>query len=105
MNDPSLLFDIMTPLGFRVHCSEMYWLNKIVADHPVMNGRVDDVKRTLSEPQEIRLSRADDEVYLFYTTDEKRLVCAVARAVEKDGFLITAYPADKMKEGKTVWTK
>lgn len=105
MSDTPLLFDVMTPLGFRVHCSEMYWLNKIVADHPVMDGRVGDVKRTLSDPNEVRLSRTDDEVYLFYAADEKRLVCAVARSVEREGFLITAYPADKMKEGKMVWTK
>ncbi len=100
-----MLFDVMTPLGFRVHCSEGYWLNKVVADHPVMTDRVEDVRRALTAPAEVRLSRIDDEVYLFYAADEKRLVCAVTRSIGSEGFLITAYPADKMKEGKTVWTK
>jgi hypothetical protein len=105
MNEPTLLFDVMTPLGFRVHCSEAYWLNKVVADHPIMVARVEDVKRTLREPDEVRLSRTDESVYLFYAADEKRLVCAVTRSIASEGFLITAYPADKMKEGKAVWTK
>ncbi len=105
MDEPKLLFDIMTPLGFRVHCTETYWLIKVVSDHPVMKARIEDVKRALSNPGEVRLSKTDAEVYLFYTADEKRLVCAVARSIEKEGFLITAYPADKMKEGKMVWTK
>lgn len=65
------LFDVETPLGFRVHCHEAYWLNKIVADHPVMDGRVEDVKRTSSDPNEVRLSQNDQEVYLFYAADEK----------------------------------
>src|SRR5215216_5160191 len=104
MDDEAFLFNVMTPLGFRVHCSETYWLHKIVADHPVMRERLEAVKRTLMSPDEVRLSRTDEEVYLFYTDDGKRLVCAVARSLENEGFLITAYPADKMKEGKIVWT-
>jgi len=105
VNDDPILFAVMTPLGFRVHCHESYWINKIVAQHPVMGGRVEDVKRALSAPDEIRLSRIDDDVYLFYSRDDRRLVCAVARATNGDGFLITAYPTDKIKEGKTVWKK
>ncbi len=71
MSEPIPLFDVMTPLGFRVHCSEAYWLSKII-DHPVMADRVEDVKRALNEPEEVRLSRADEEVYLFYRSDKKR---------------------------------
>lgn len=105
MNDETVLFEVMTPLGFRVHCHKSYWVNKIVAQHPVMKERVEDVKRALSDPDEVRLSRTDEGVYLFYTADDKRLVCAVARATSGSGFLITAYPTDKVKEGKTIWKK
>jgi len=59
----------------------------------------------LSDPQEVRLSRSDSDVYLFYATDTKRFVCAVARDAGGEGFLITAYPADKMKQGEVVWKK
>lgn len=105
MENNELLFDVITPLGFRVHCYQTYWQDKILTSHPVMEGRVEDVKRALTAPEEIRLSRTDEGVYLFYTADEKRLVCAVARSTNEEGFLITAYPTDRMKAGKTVWKK
>jgi len=70
-----------------------------------MAGRVEDVKHTLSDPDEVRLSQTDSEVYLFYAAADKRLVCAVTRSSGEDGFLITAYPADKMKKGQTVWKR
>lgn len=99
------LFNVQTPLGFYVHCTEEYWQRKIITVHPVMTDRHMDVQQTLSTPQEVRLSRSDSSVYLFYAADTKRLVCAVARDTGNEGFLITAYPADKMKQGETVWKK
>jgi len=99
------LFDVLTPLGFKVHCTHEYWDRKIIVDHPIMATRVEDVKRTLANPAEIRQSRTDEGVYLFYTPDEKRLVCAVVRQTDDTGFLVTSYPTDKIKEGKTIWTK
>lgn len=99
------LFDVLTPLNFRVHCTRNYWATKVIGDHPVMAGREEDVIRALSNPMEVRLSRIDTGVYLFYTADAKRLVCAVARRTTGDGFLITAYPADSMKKGEMVWRR
>jgi len=65
-----------------------------------MVSRLEDVKRALTDPAEIRMSRTDDDVYLFYTADQKRLVCAVARRIDGDGFLITAYPTDELKKAE-----
>ena len=70
-----------------------------------MAARVEAVKQALTNPDEVRLSRTDSDVYLFYASDTKRLVCAVVRQADNSGFLITSYPTDKMKEGKTIWTK
>ncbi len=99
------LFSVETPLGFRVHCYEQYWQRKIVADHPIMEDRLGDVVSVLKEPGEIRRSKSDQDVYLFYNAVDNRLVCAVARQPGFDGFLITAYPTDKVKQGEVVWTK
>jgi hypothetical protein len=63
LND--LLFDVLTPLGFRVHLTRSYWEMIISIKHPVMMGRELDVKKTLEYPDEIRRSRSDPEVYLF----------------------------------------
>jgi hypothetical protein len=45
-------------------------------------------------------------VLLFYQgTGENRWVCAVAKRETDQGFLITAYPTDAIKEGTQVWPK
>ncbi len=42
--------------------------------------------------------------FLYYKQSD-RLYCVVVKHTEKEGFLITAYPVDKVKEGEIVWTK
>ena len=101
-----LLFEVMTPLGFRVRVTRRYWELIATLKHPVMAGRESDVKATLTEPEEIRLSRKDRSVYLFYRQERAdRWVCAVAKLINGDGFLITTYPTDTIKEGNHLWPK
>ena len=102
----SILFEVLTPLGFRVRVSHTYWSMITTIKHPVMMGREADVKKTLSNPDEIRLSVRDPEVNLFYRQEgRQRWVCAVARRLNEDGFLITTYPTDAIKEGRRIWPK
>lgn len=71
-----------------------------------MAGRLDEVVETLANPEEIRASRSDPTVLLFYRmTDPGRWSCAVAKQLNLDGFLITAYPTDGVKEGEQVWKR
>jgi hypothetical protein len=103
---PTLRFEVLTPLGFRVRVTEGYWALIITVKHPVMAGREAEIRATLTNPDEIRQSRGDDAVYLFYKFERtKRWVCAVAKRTGDEGFLITAYPTDSIKEGKSVWPK
>ena len=102
---PDILFDVATPLGFTVRCTREYWKFLISVKHPVLSGHEMEVQQALADPQEIRRSRQDKDVYLFYRGNEPRWICAVARHEGQEGFLITAYPADKIKMGDAVWTK
>ena len=71
-----------------------------------MAGREDDVKDVLENPDEIRQSKSDENVYLFYKSErEKRWICAVSKQTGNEGFLITTYPRDAIKEGVQVWHK
>lgn len=99
------LFEIATPLGFVVRCSRDYWEFLVSQKHPVLDGRERDIERVLAEPQEVRRSRKDTDVYLFYRRSDNYWLCAVARREGEAGFLITAYLTDTMKIGVTVWTK
>jgi hypothetical protein len=104
--DNEFLFEVMTPLGFSVRTTVEYWKAIATLKHPVMKGREADVRRTLEDPDEVRRSKSDENVYLFYRGDgEKRWVCAVARRSDSEGFLITAYRTGAIKEGESLWRK
>jgi hypothetical protein len=101
-----LLFEALTPLGFRVRVTRAYWELIITIKHPVMAGRENDVKDALEHPSEIRQSQGDAAVCLFYKPERiGRWVCAVAKRLDGAGFLITAYPTDAIKEGERVWPR
>jgi hypothetical protein len=97
-------FKIKTPLGAEIRVTKDYWNYLITKKHPVMHGKEEIVIETLRDPDEIRRSIIDHSIFLYYKRHE-RLYCAVARHINGNGFLITAYPTDKVKEGETVWTK
>jgi hypothetical protein len=101
-----LLFELPTLLKFTVRVTCMYWEIITTIKHPIMCQRENEVRETLTQPDEIRRSRSDHNVYLFYRSrQEKRWICAVARRLNGDGFLITAYPTDAVKEGEKLWQK
>lgn len=100
------MFDANTPLGFRVRVDRARWELIVNEKHPAMKGREGDVRTALEDPDEVRQSKSDDTVFLFYKTEgQKRWVCAVTKRRGVDGFLITAYPTDAIKEGTRVWPK
>lgn len=86
-------FEVTTPLSVRVTCSSEYWEYVVSVKHPVMRGKKDVVVATLEDPDEIRRSKIE------------RMFCSVAKHEGPHGFLITSYPADKVKEGEVIWTK
>jgi len=67
---------------------------------------IPEVREALESPEEIRRSKSDPEVYLFYKARaSRRWVCAVSKREGDSGFLITAYPTDAIKEGERIWPK
>ena len=100
----NFIFDIETPLQFRVHTTHEYW-QKILLKHPELEGRLKDVKQALLNPVEVRKSRRDDLIFLFYSDTERYWICVVAKQDGAKGFLVTAYITDSIKEGERVWPK
>lgn len=105
-SNEEILFEVETPLGFRIRTTVSYWELITTVKHPVMKGREAEVQETLFCPDEVRLSKSDSQVYLFYRVDgTQRWVCAVTKRSEDEGFLITAYRTSAIKEGTVVWHK
>jgi len=99
------LFEVDTPLGAAVHCTVAYWRFIVSDKHPIMAGREDEVQRILADPDVVRRSRQNPEVYLFYREEKSRWLCAVVRRENASGFLITTYPTDVIKIGEIVWKR
>jgi hypothetical protein len=105
-SNSEILFEVATPIGFSVRTTIEYWQFIVTIKHPIMLNRLADIQATLSNPDEIRLSKTDSQVYLFYRDDgAKRWVCAVTRRLNGEGFLITAYRTSAIKEGDSIWQK
>jgi len=104
--ETSLVFEVQTPLGFSVRVTKSRWELIVGIKHPVMSGRESSVRRALESPDEVRRSRRDAGVLLFYATEATgRWVCAVVRQDDAAAVLVTAYPTDAIKEGDRVWPK
>ncbi len=98
------LFEVETPLKFKVHTTGVYW-QKLLVKHPELEGKLNDVKKTLQSPLEVRKSKRDELIFLFYAEDIKYWLCVVTKKIENEGFLVTAYLTDKIKEGEILWQK
>jgi hypothetical protein len=105
--DNTVLFSVETPLGFIVTVGKQRWELIVNQKHPALLGKEELIKDTLLHPDEIRKSKSDESVYLFYRIiKEKRWACAVVKNQQDNtSFLITAYPTDAIKEGEVIWIK
>jgi hypothetical protein len=103
---PDLLFEALTPLGFRVRVTRVRWDLIATIKHPSMAGQESHVRAALENPDEVRQSRTDSQVLLFYKAEmTRRWVCGVAKQAGAEAFLVTAYRTDAIKEGTRVWPK
>lgn len=78
--------------------------------HQEMTGMEAEIERAIQTPTEVRMSRSDDTVQLFYEFYAQTLVrgkwlCVVVKCLSDDVFVVTAYLTDRLKSGETVWPK
>ena len=71
-------FAVKTPIGIEVRTTVDYWQYLISKKHPIMNGKEEVVKLALMSPMEIRQSKRDEQVFLYYGQSDK-LYCVVVR--------------------------
>ena len=93
-------FEVTSKLDKRVYVTKSRWDLIIKTKHLEIEGKEKEVKETLANPDEIRQSVSDDSVYLYYKNYGKLTVSVVAKHKNGEGFIITAYYTDRMKEGK-----
>ena len=81
-----------------------------ILQHREMTEMETEIERVLQFPAEVRVSRSDNTVQLFYEFYARTLVggkwlCAVVKYAPDDAFVVTAYLTDQLKAGETIWPK
>ena len=71
-------------------------------------GMEEEISRGLAAPAEVRVSRSDETVQLFYeyyarTRVGGKWLCVVVKCPPDDAFVVTAYLTDQLKAGETIW--
>ena len=100
-------FEVETLLSTPISVSERYWNYITTVKHPYMQDKENNVVETLKDPEIIRQSRTDENVYLFYRQimygGKQYHLCVVVNRAE--GFVIIAYITHRIKEGQEIWRR
>lgn len=96
---------VLSKLDRTIRTSKTYWEKIVTFKHPVMDGRLRDVRLTLKEPDVIKQSERDSDVCLYYRLIGKRYTCVVVRHENGTGFIISAFPVDTIKKGIVLYEK
>ena len=95
-----IYFEVTSKLDKKVYVTKSRWKLIIKTKHLEIEGKEKEVKETLTNPDEIRQSKSDVSVYLYYKHYGKLSLSVVVKHKNGDGFIITAYFTNRIKEGK-----
>ena len=98
-----IYFEVKSKLDKRVYVTKTRWSLIIKTKHLEIKGKEKEVKETLSNSDEIRQSKRDDSVYLYYKPYGKLSLSVVVKHKNGEGFIITAYYTDRIKEGNQIY--
>ncbi len=98
------MFRVFCKLGFYVALtSERYF--HIITRHPEILEQENRLKEAILDPDFVRRSKHDPQVLLFYKAGGKEYIVAVVKQDPENGFVLTAYITDFIKEGDLIWKK
>lgn len=101
----AIYFEVITCLQKRIRVTESHWILITQRKHPEILGLEGVVQSTLINADMIRVSQEDAGVFLYYHRYKKYYLCVVCRHLNEEGFIITCYLTDKLKEGHEIWRK
>ena len=82
-----------------------------ILQHQEMAEMEAEIARALQSPAEVRVSRSDNTVQLFYefyaarTRVGGKWLCVVVKHPPDDAFVEAAYLTDQLKVGEAIWLK
>jgi len=75
-----------------------------------MKDEIEKIKETLVSPDEVRKSLQNDFIWIYYkhysaTPVTEKYMLVVVKILNKEGYLLTAFYTDRIKNGEIVWKK
>ncbi|MEW6295097.1 MAG: DUF4258 domain-containing protein [Candidatus Diapherotrites archaeon] len=101
----SYYFEVISVLGKRIYTTEFYWQLISRFKHPIIKDYEEEVKETLRNADEIRQSKTDSSVHLYYKKFGKYFLCVLIKNLNDEGFIVTAYLSNNVKKGEIIWKK
>jgi len=104
-----ILFDLHAVTCVRIRTTTSYWQYVLEVKHPEsfsgMSSEtvVNQVKEALSAPEVVLRAKLDPSVYLYYRRFDGYFTCVVAKHLNGDGYILTAYRTDHRGGGEVVW--
>ncbi len=105
MQNKPAKFQVLSKLGKLIRITEAHWERITTVKHPIVKNRENEVIETLSKPDEIRQSKTDTHVYLYYKKFDENFMAVVCKHLNGEGFIVTTYITDSIKEGNLIWKK
>ena len=100
-----IYFSVKSKLNMPIATTKSYRSIITHVKHPALQGKETDVKNTLVGPDQIRVSKKQKDIYLFYKKAGSLFLCVVVKIMKKRGFIVTAYYTEKIKEGRLKWKR
>jgi len=96
-------FETHSKLCKRIRVSMAYWNYIVGIKHRTIRGLEDRVKGALINPVEVRRSPRNSSVYLYYGRYRDKFICVVAKHLNGEGYIVTAYLTKRFVRGEAVW--
>jgi hypothetical protein len=98
-----LKFKVVSRLGRRVGVTKAYWNYIVTVKHRSVKGLEENVIEALQNPVEVRRSRRNSSIYLYYGRFVDKLMCVVVKHLNGEGYIVTAYLTREFAPGEVVW--
>jgi hypothetical protein len=100
-----LIFQVSSPLRYRVSLTRDRWREIVRYKHPALGRHERQLRSCVESPKLIRQSAKNPNVHLYYAPSGHVHLCVVVAPEKRDErFVVTAYFTKNIKKGIELWT-
>lgn len=92
----SIIFEVIDKKGRSIRLTKKQWCH--ICEHPEMVGKLENIRETITLPENIIPSPRDPQVHYFfrYLKQNRNYLLVAIKYLNGDGFVITAFETAKM---------